>query len=135
VHTLEDAGGYLERTLLAQYARLGFGFYRVELAAEGTPVGMCGLVHRPGMDDVDMGFAMLERHSGRGYAGEAARRVVRHAREDLGLTRLAGITQPDNAASIALLEKLGMRFERTLRLPGETVDLNLYGMALDAPRT
>jgi RimJ/RimL family protein N-acetyltransferase len=130
VHTLEDAVGYLERTLLAQYARLGFGFYRVELAGDGTPVGLCGVVHRQGMDDADIGFAMLARHSGRGYAREAARRVVRHAREDLGLSRLTGITLPGNAASIALLEGLGMRFERTIRLPGGTEDLSLYGMAL-----
>ena len=130
VHTLEDAAGYLERVLLAQYERLGFGFYRVELAHDGTPVGLCGLVRREGMDDADAGFAMLARHSGRGYAGEAARRVVRHAREDLALTRLAGITRPGNAPSIALLERLGMRYERTIRLPGESVDLSLYGMAL-----
>ena len=132
VQTLDDARGYLERALLAQYVRLGFGFYRVELQADGTPVGLCGLVRRQGMDDVDMGFAILERHSGRGYASEAAQRIVRHAREDLGLARITGITQPGNAASIALLEKLGMRFERTIRLPGETADLGLYGMVLAA---
>ena len=133
VHTLEDALGYLERAMLAQYARLGFGFYRVERREDGVPVGLCGLVRREGMPDADLGFALLARHERRGYAFEAAERVVRHAREDLGLARLAAITRPDNAGSIALLVKLGMRYERAFRLPGEGEELSLYAMALGAP--
>jgi ribosomal-protein-alanine N-acetyltransferase len=132
VRTLDDARAFIEKRLLGPYARLGFGFYRLELKVGGTPVGLCGLVRREGLDDVDIGFGLLQRWEGRGYAHESAVEVVRHAREQLALTRLVAITRPDNGPSIALLEKLGMRFERTLRLPGETVDLSLYGMELVA---
>jgi ribosomal-protein-alanine N-acetyltransferase len=133
VHTPEQACAYIEKRLLGPYARLGFGFYRVELKRDGTPVGLCGLVRRDGLDDVDLGFGLLERCAGLGYAREAAVEVVRQAREELALTRLVAITLPDNQRSIALLEKLGMRLERTLRLPGEQADLSLYGMGLRAP--
>ena len=130
VHSLEDARGYLERGPLRLYDTLGFGFYRVELKADGTPIGICGLIKRNGLDDVDIGFALLERHAGNGYACEAAAAAVRHAREDAGLGRLVAITSLDNARSIALLEKLGMRFERLIRLPDGTEDLRLFGMEL-----
>jgi RimJ/RimL family protein N-acetyltransferase len=130
VHTNEQACAFIEKRLLGPYARFGFGFYRVELKHGGAPIGLCGLVRRDGLDDVDIGFGLLERWSGHGYAHEAALEVVRQAREELALTRLVAITRPDNRSSIALLEKLGMRYERTLRLPGEQTDLSLYGMAL-----
>jgi RimJ/RimL family protein N-acetyltransferase len=105
----------------------------VELRATGEAIGLCGVVRRPGLDDADIGFALLERHAGLGFAREAAERVVRHAAEDLGFTRLAAITRPDNARSIALLEKLGMRFERPFRLPEGDEDLRLYVMPLAPP--
>jgi RimJ/RimL family protein N-acetyltransferase len=130
VHSLEDARGYLERGPLTLYERLGFGFYRVEIGASGTVVGICGLIKRDALEDVDIGFALLARHAGHGYAFEAAAETLRHAREDLGLKRLAAITNPDNVRSIALLEKLGMRFERMIRLPGEESDIRLFGMEL-----
>ena len=130
VRTLEDARAYLERGSIGHYARRGYGFYRVELKATGEPVGMSGLIKRDALDDVDIGFAQLARHAGRGYAQEAAAEVVRHAREDVGLARLVAITTPDNVRSISLLEKLGMRFERTIRLSDDEAELRLYGMEL-----
>lgn len=130
VHTSGQARAFIEKRLLGPYERLGFGFYRVELKHDRSPVGLCGLVRRDGLEDVDIGFGLLESCAGRGYAHEAALEVVRQAREELALTRLVAITRPDNRRSIALLEKLGMRCERTLRLPGEQTDLSLYGMEL-----
>jgi [ribosomal protein S5]-alanine N-acetyltransferase len=132
VHTLEQARTYLERGPMSLYDKFGFGFYRVELAADGTPVGMCGLIQREVLDGVDIGFALLERHERCGYGHEAAAEVVRQAREDHGLDRLLAITNLDNARSIALLEKLGMHYERDLRLPGEDADVRLYAMELGA---
>ena len=131
VHTPEQACTFIEKRLLGPYARLGFGCYRVELKRDGSPIGLCGLVRRDGLDDVDIGFGLPERCAGQVYAYEAAVGAVRYAREELA--RLCAITRPDNQRSIALLEKLGMRFERALRLPGEQTDLSLYGLGLGAP--
>jgi RimJ/RimL family protein N-acetyltransferase len=130
VRTLADARGYLERVPFTQYAKQGFGLYRLERRADGERVGVCGLIRREGLPDPDIGFALLARHEGNGYALEAAAAVVQHAREDVKLQRLAAIVNPDNVRSIALLEKLGMRFERMIRMPGEDRDIRLFGMTL-----
>ncbi|HEX3701201.1 MAG TPA: GNAT family N-acetyltransferase, partial [Phenylobacterium sp.] len=78
----------------------------------------CGLVERDGLDSPDIGYAYLARHSGKGYATEAARVVLRHAREVLGLPKVAAITSPGNTASQRVLEKIGLRFVQMMNLPG-----------------
>ena len=72
------------------------------------------------------GFALLERHWGRGYAEEIARAVLAHARQVLRLPRIVAITAPDNARSGRLLARLGFAFERTVRLPGATQDSRFF---------
>lgn len=129
VRTLEAAVKSIEDGPVAMQRARGHSMYMVELAEEGIPVGLSGLIKRDTLEDVDIGYAFLPRHRGQGYAFEAARAVVGHART-LGIPRLAAITTPGNAASIALLLRLGMRFEgRRVLVAGEP-ELNLYGMDL-----
>lgn len=116
VRTLDDARAYLENGPLAMYARCGHGLYCIERRDSGEAVGMCGLIRRDTLPDADIGYAFLPAHWGRGYAEEAARATVEHARE-LGLPRLLAIVTPSNARSIRLLEKLGLAFERTIDTP------------------
>ena len=117
VRTAADARAYLLRGPLALYERHGFGLYLVSLAETGERIGMCGLVKRDGLDDADIGFAFLPAWRGRGFAEEAARAVLAHAREDLGLGRIVAIVSPRNAPSIRLLEKIGMRSAGKVKLP------------------
>lgn len=119
IRDLETARVYLERGPLDLYRRLGFGLYRVELKSAGTPIGICGLIKRDGLEDVDLGFALLSRFQGHGYALEAAAATLAHGRRDLKLGRIAAITDPDNERSIRLLEKLGFRYVDTRRLSAE----------------
>ena len=84
----------------------------------GEPLGMCGLVERDGLDCPDIGYAFLERHSGKGYATEAARAVLAYGRETLGHQRIAAITAPHNTPSQRVLEKIGLRFVQMINLPG-----------------
>jgi len=128
VHTLEDADGYIAR-MRGKYVQLGFGFCLVQLA-DSTKIGICGLIQREGLPDVDIGFALLPRFAGHGYALEAASVTLEYARDHLKLPRLAGITTPDNTRSIRLLETLGLRFERTVKLEPDGVDLNYYARDL-----
>lgn len=132
VRDLDGARRYLEERWRASYARHGFGLWVVVERASGAATGLCGLVRRDGLDDVDIGYAFLPTFWGRGYAIESALGVKAHARDVVGLTRLVAIVVPDNLPSIRVLECLGMRFERTLRLPGETTDLALYAVELGA---
>lgn len=126
VHTLDDARRYIANGPAASYSRNGFGLYCVELASALTPVGICGLIRRDALSDVDLGFALLARHCGHGYAREAASAVLAFARRDLGMSRVVAITLPDNQGSIRVLESVGFAFECRVILPGETDELSLY---------
>jgi len=117
VRTLDDAAKYLSSGPIAMYERVGFGLYLVALKASGEPIGMCGLIKRDTLPDVDLGYAFLPQARGGGYAFEAASATMTYARETLNMQRVLAIVSPGNASSIALLEKLGFRFEKSLRLP------------------
>lgn len=112
VRTLEAARHYLANGPMASYAQHGFGLNLVELKDSQTPIGMCGLLKREDLPDPDIGFAFLPDFRSKGLAFEAAAAVLNDARERLKLDRLLAIVNPDNDASIKLLERLGMRFER-----------------------
>lgn len=129
VRSLEDARRYLAEGPIASYARHGHGLYGVELKASGVPAGMCGLIKRDYLEDPDVGFAFLPEFWGRGYAFESGAAVVTHGFESLGLRRILGIVSPGNAASIGVLAKLGLRYERMVRPPGEASDVALYATA------
>jgi RimJ/RimL family protein N-acetyltransferase len=129
VRTLADARGYLQQGPIDSYRRHGFGLYLASLSQDGTPIGMCGLVKREGLADVDVGFAFCSRYWSRGYAVEAARAVLAYGREFLSLKRIVAIAAPDNRASIAVLEKVGLGFERLIRLAPGGPELKLFGPA------
>ena len=126
VRTAEQAARYIADVFVGSYAENGFGLYAVERREDGAAVGICGLVRRDWLEDVDVGFAVLQRWYGHGYASEAALATVRWAREALGIERVVGIVTPGNAASIAVLKKLGLRFEGLVTAPGKTAPTELY---------
>lgn len=130
VRTPEDARAYIRNGPMASYARHGFGLLLVVRQEDGAPIGMCGLLKRDALDDVDVGFAFLPAHWSKGYAAEAAAAVLAHGRTTLALTRVVAITQADNLGSIRVLEKLGFTFERMIRMPGEMVEIQLFGRDL-----
>jgi len=130
VRTPADARDYLEQGPMDSYARNGFGLYAACLR-DGTPIGMCGLVKREGLDSPDIGFAYLSRYWSKGYAVESAGAVLAHAVEVLRLKRIVAITSPDNASSIAVLKKIGFKFERMIRLVDHSPELKLFGVSRD----
>ncbi len=129
VHSLDEAEAYIRNGPLAMYDALGFGLWVVE-DLDGTVVGMCGLLKRHTLDDVDIGYALFPEQWGRGYATEAVRAVLAYAKATLGLNRVVAIVSPGNAASIAVLGKVGMRFERVVRLADDADELALYAAEL-----
>ncbi len=132
VRTEEDARRYLNAGPLASYAQHdGLGLYHIARRSDDCAVGMCGLLRREVLPDVDVGFALLPEHEGCGYASEAAAAVIEFGRATFGLRRVAGITMPANAGSIRVLEKLGLRFEREVVLPPKNETLRYYARALD----
>jgi len=108
------------------YQRLGFGMYLTELKEGGAPIGICGLVKRASLKDVDIGFAFFPQFWGKGYAYESASAVLAFGRSVLGLRRIVAVTTHDNHDSIRVLEKLGLRFERMVRLSEDDVQICLF---------
>lgn len=126
VRTVEDATRYITENMLPSYAKFGFGFYVVESKASGLPIGICGLIKRDTMEDVDIGFSTLRPYWGQGYAYEAASALLEHGHRVHRLPRIVGITAPDNEPSMNLLQKLGLRFERMIQLPGYSTGSKLF---------
>ncbi len=131
VRNVEDAARYLRDGPFAMYERFGFGLWHAARRADGVAVGMCGLLKRDNLPDVDIGYAYLPAFWGQGYAIEAAAAVLEHAARKFGLKRVIGIVSQGNAASIRVLEKLGMRYERPFSMRPDEPDVRLYGRALE----
>lgn len=126
VRTDADAVRYIQNGPIASYERFGFGLYRVELKGSGIPIGICGLLKRESLPDVDVGFAFLPEFWSQGYAVESASAVIQHGRTVLGLSRIVAITAPDNYGSIKVLEKIGLKFERMMRLSEGEPEVKLF---------
>ena len=129
VRTLDGARDYIVQGPMAMYEREGFGLWKTALRATGEPIGLCGLIKRPTLDDVDLGFAFLPAWRGQGYGREAAQACLDYARDVAGLGRVVAIVSPDNADSLRLLAALGFGFERTMRMAKDD-EVELHGRAL-----
>jgi len=132
VRTMEDAARYIGERFVRSYRQNGFGLWLVETKDGKAPAGICGLLNRGTLPGVEVGYAFLPPFRGKGYAFEAAAASADYARDVLGLARLYAITNPDNTISMRVLEKLGMRFDRAVRLPGEESEVNLFSADLRA---
>jgi ribosomal-protein-alanine N-acetyltransferase len=130
VRTIEAARAYIRDGPVASYRRHGFGLLLVELKDSRVPIGICGLIKRETLDDVDIGFALLPPFRSQGFALEAAKATLRLARA-LGLSRIVAIVSPHNADSMGLLSKLGFRHERRIRLGDAEEELELFAATLE----
>lgn len=130
VRSLDQARAYVQAGPMASYAQHGFGLYAVVERMTRQPVGICGLLRRPTLDDVDIGFAFLPAFRALGYARESAQAVLGHAHAVLGIRRVVAIVAPGNAASARLLERLGFRFERLFRHGESDEELRLFSWSI-----
>lgn len=126
IRSVEQARDYLRNWHGAQYVARGFGHYAVERIDDGAFIGTAGLIQRADLDMPDIGYALSSRYHGHGYAIEAARAVLAHARDALGLRALCAIVSPGNAASVRLLEKLGLRRTGDYTIAAERAPLAYY---------
>lgn len=130
VRSIDDACAYILNGPVASYAKNGFGLLLVVLKETREPIGMCGLIKRDTLEDVDIGYALLPKFWSRGYAVESALAVKAYAKDVIGLKRLIAITDPANKGSIRVLEKIGLRFEKMVRLSADDIELRLFAANL-----
>jgi RimJ/RimL family protein N-acetyltransferase len=126
IRTLEEARAAIEAGPLSLYSQYGYGPFRLRLRDGSQDIGICGLFRRETLDEPDIGFAILPDYCRRGLGLESSVAVLDHARHALGLGAVTAIVSPDNEASIGLLEKLGLHYERAIRMPGDEHDVSLY---------
>ena len=129
VRSIEDARRYLREGPMAMYDRYGFGLWHTA-TREGVPAGLCGLLKRDILPDVDVGYAFLPQFWGQGLAYEATAATLRHGAAKFGLKRVIGIVSEGNAGSIRVLEKLGLNFERMIVVREGEPPVRLYGRTL-----
>jgi RimJ/RimL family protein N-acetyltransferase len=126
VRSIADARDYILKGPVESYERFGFGLYLAELKENGIPIGLCGLIKRESLKDVDIGFAFLPKFWGKGYAYESASAVMAYGKSALGVNRIVAVTTPDNHNSIKVLEKLGFKFEQMVMLSVEAPEIKLF---------
>lgn len=130
IRTIAQARAAIIDGPLAMQQRHGHSLYVMERKQDGRALGLCGLIRRDCLPDVDIGYAIRPEHFGQGYTYEAAQAVLALARGPLGIKRLLGITNPDNRSSIALLHKLGLQFVEAKPLPPDGRMTNIYAIEL-----
>lgn len=126
LRTVDDAETYIKNRFFESYKQHGFGFYVLKLKSDQRLIGVAGLIDREGLDHVDIGYGLLPEYRGKGYAFEASKAIFDYGRETLGLSKIVAIVNPNNQGSIKLLEKLGLQFEKMVRLPEEEKDIMLF---------
>lgn len=131
VRTLEDARAYILGGPMTMYAKHGFGLYLTALKQEHTSIGLCGLIKRDTLEDVDIGFAFLPQFWAQGYAFEAANATLNYGKNSLGLKRIVAITSPDNITSAKLLNKLGLQFSKMLKQTPTSPEVCLFEPVAD----
>lgn len=127
VHSIEDAEKYLLNGSMKSYVENGFGFYAVIDKESEKAIGMCGLIKRDTLPDIDIGFAFLPNLISKGFGYEIASATLDYAFNVLKIKRIVAIVNPENEKSIGLIKKIGMQFEEMIKFGDEAKELMLFG--------
>ncbi len=128
IKQVKDAEAYIQKYMLPQIERLGYGNYTISRKKDNLKIGTCGLYDREGIDGVDIGFALLPEHEGNGYAFEACNRLKVLAFDNIGLPNLHAITNKDNLASQKIIKKLGLKYTKAIVLPNTSQEILQYSL-------
>ena len=119
VRSLEDASAYIEKIQNEPTVT----YWVVKLQNE-TQIGVVTLIQREYLPLPDIGFAFLPDYQGKGYAFEACEVVLNDLRKHTDFPSILAITNPENAGSIRLIERLGFSFDKREVQDGK--DTNQY---------
>ena len=101
---------------VAHWDRHAFGVWAVTEKTTGTLLGQCGLRFLPELQEVEVLYLLARAHWGQGLASEAARAALAYGFDQANLERIIALTKPANTASRRVMEKLGMQYEKPLRI-------------------
>jgi RimJ/RimL family protein N-acetyltransferase len=104
-----------------EWSERGHGFVVILDAASGRFLGRTGLKYWPEFGETELGWVLPPQARGQGFATEAAGAVLDWGLEEFDLPYVTAMVRPDNAASIAVAERLGMAPLRSDELQGDAV--------------
>ncbi|MFT6338850.1 MAG: RimJ/RimL family protein N-acetyltransferase [Halioglobus sp.] len=126
IHSISDAESYIHDKMILHYKKNGYGNYLMTRMEDGAKVGCVSLYNREDVEGVDIGFAMLPQYSRKGYAYEGSMVIMNLAKSEFGLTSVCAFTSMSNFGSQKLIERLGLRFEKTILFGEEKEELLYY---------
>jgi ribosomal-protein-alanine N-acetyltransferase len=110
-----------------RYVTPGFGMWAVAMReSPETILGHCGLQHLAKTEQVEIAWLFGKRCWNQGLATEAARAVIAHGFDHLGLSRIVAVAEPPNGASLRIMQKLGMSLQGPVRYYDR--DLTMYAL-------
>ncbi|SDR69164.1 Protein N-acetyltransferase, RimJ/RimL family [Formosa sp. Hel1_31_208] len=131
IRTIKQAEIYIQNNQLKSYKRNGFGYYKVLLKAENLkPIGSFGLIKRDQLEHVDIGFSLLPKYQCYGFGLEGVSALMSLAKNTFKLHTICAITLPENEASIHLLEKLGLSYQKRVKPFEDDEELLLFAKIL-----
>ncbi|MDO9274948.1 MAG: GNAT family N-acetyltransferase [Lutibacter sp.] len=128
VKSVEDAKAYIHNKMIPQMEKLGFGNYTLIRKSDNAKIGTCGLYDREGLEGIDIGFAMLPAYENRGYGFESAKKLIEVGIKVFHIKRISAITTKENISSQKLIEKLGLKYIKTIKIPNDEEELLLYSI-------
>jgi len=130
--TITQAKERIKNGHLDSYKTNGFGFYKLLLKEKKLkPIGTCGLIKRDTLQHIDMGFGFLPEYEGLGFGFESSQAILKLAKEQFNIKRLAAITLENNSKSINLLKKLGFTYKKMVKPFDEEKELMLFAKNLE----
>src|ERR1043165_5780879 len=108
--SLDNALAILRAYPLADYQKYGYGRWAGGLKSTGHVIGFAGLKYLDDLKEVDVGYRLFPAHWGSGLATEASRAAVQYGFDTLRLQEIIGLVDPQNSASVRVLQKLGLTF-------------------------
>ena len=117
IHTIEEAKDDI-RNIRRQYADFGIGRWALIEKATGAFTGWAGLKWNIGPENnrhnfYDLGYRLIRKYWGKGYASEAAKVSVDYGFNTMNLDEIIGVADSRNIASLKILQKVGMKFIET----------------------
>jgi RimJ/RimL family protein N-acetyltransferase len=111
-HSLEEANNFIKQYIKTQAP--GLGRWAVIHKTTDQILGWCGLKYNPDLNEYDLGFRFFKTYWGQGFATEASRACLDYGFQHLDLPAIVGRTMEQNAASICVLQKIGMHFSKCI---------------------
>ena len=116
---------------IEEYKKYGYGRWIIILKDKMQFVGWAGLSYLPEFDEIDIGYRFLPEFWGKGLATEASKAILTYGFDELRLERIIAMAMEENTASIRVMQKVGMQFEKRAPYEPGSRDVVWYSIGQD----